>query len=242
MNLKDDKLNPTQLQQKITYLRAKLTKLETQIVDCENKYQSQLRLLKLENIKLIEEKEHIFLQLQITNEKYENMIENLRGQLPFYYDQENKLNYPLLNQNQKIEKLNQELSETQELNHVLNSKIKELQKESEIKASFIDSYNWFQEDMIHLKKNQDNIFTKMEKIHLDIRSFISKVSLLINEDHEFSILTQLEQQFKEILEDSFVCEEKLDSKYIIISEMETKLKKLSNEIEEVQHHINKDDS
>ena len=64
----------------------------------------------------------------------------------------------------------------------------------------------------------------------------------MSEDHEFSILIQLEQQFKKILEDSFVYEETLDSKYIMIHEMEAELKKLSNELDKIDNNPHKGDS
>jgi vacuolar-type H+-ATPase subunit I/STV1 len=53
---------------------------------------------------------------------------------------------------------------------------------------------------------------------------------------ELDILKQVELQFKELLEQSFEYEEKLDSKFVVIHELENKLNELTKEIEDIQNN------
>ena len=142
-----------------------------------------------------------------------------------------KENGSLLSENHN---LNQKVAGIDKHKKELNEKIQKLQKINERNLSLINSYEWFQDEMTHVKKNQDGIINKIEKIQLDIGLFISTISLLTNENNQFSTLTLLEQQFKEILEHSFDYEEILDSKTIQMEELEEKLMDLTHEIEKYE--------
>lgn len=212
--------------------------------------------LKKENLDLLEEISNLKSVLEKL-EKTENMrsikFNNLQSQVGHYQkkleeaqtvqQQFEKLNTNLQKESSSLLSKNHNLHQKVEVNdkHMkeLNEKIQELQKVNRRNLTLIDTYNWFKDEMIHLKRNQDGIINKIEKIQIDISSFNSIISLLTNENNQFSTLTLLEQQFKEILEHSFDYEEKLDSKSLLINELENKLEDFTNEIESLQNNIYK---
>ncbi|MBZ5751982.1 hypothetical protein [Metabacillus rhizolycopersici] len=210
--------------------------------------------LKKENLDLLEEISNLKSVLEKL-EKTENMrsikFNNLQSQLGHYQkkleeaqtvqQQFEKLNTNLQKESSSLLSKNHNLHQKVEVNdkHMkeLNEKIQELQKVNRRNLTLIDTYNWFKDEIIHLKRNQDGIINKIGKIQIDISSFSSIISLLTNENNQFSTLTLLEQQFKEILEHSFDYEEKLDSKSLLINELENKLEDFTNEIESLQNNI-----
>ena len=211
MSLEDDKLDPTQIEQKVTYFRSKLAKYKAWLDYYENNSEySQLRLLKLENIKLVEEKEHISLQLQKTNEKFQEMIEDLKGQLQFYYDQENELNNSLLNQNHEIEKLTKQNTDYQETISTVQSNLEDYKIKMESMNKESHSLN------AHLTQKQ----TEVENLQ-------DKNNDLLTENHK-----QIEKinEYESINEGITFQIEKLNKEIQIYENRIKDMEKLSNEL------------
>lgn len=118
----------------------------------------------------------------------------------------------------------------------LHEKIQELQKLNQQNLTFANTNNWFKEEIGHLKGSQDGIITKIDKLQVDIVSFISVASLLTNENQQFSTLALLEQQLKEMLEHSFEYEKELAVKTIQMKELEEKLLELTNEMKNLENN------
>ncbi|HZH58224.1 MAG TPA: hypothetical protein VEY70_01310 [Metabacillus sp.] len=223
------------LQNDLKLFRNEKEQLEKRNLDLlQEKKSSKFRLDQLEKTDKIREKlekelkeQVIFFQKSLEETQKQHLqLEKVNGDLQ-------KENITLISSS---EKLKQELILNKNFNNELNGKIHDLQKENERKDNVIKSYDWLQEEMKNLISNQNDIFAKLEKVQLDISSFIPKFTLFLNKDHEFSTLIRLEEQFKQILEDSFIYEEKLDSKSKLINELENKLIEMTNEIDELHLH------
>ncbi|MCV9885436.1 hypothetical protein [Metabacillus halosaccharovorans] len=243
------------LQKKIKFSKCEIEQFEKQNIDYqEEKMNLMLKIKQLEeadkkreqlekentllsasfnqlNKELIENKNFITdLNKQIKQLQKENTLrsassDQLNKELNSHNQQLQKENLSL---SSSIDKLKNELNRNKDLNELLNSKILELQKANESYVTLIKS------EMKNLLNNQNDIVTKVDKVHLDIGSFIPQFTLLINKDQEFSTLIHLEKQFKQILADSFDYEEKLDSKSMLIKELENKLFEITNEIEDIK--------
>ncbi len=379
-----------QLQQKIIYFKSELTKYQAKVKDYENNYHySQLKVLKEENLQLMDEKEAISLELKTSREDYEKTIADLRSKIETHAEQEQSYNSTLSQKQQEIEKLKKdrktnekelkikidhltkekqtslnkiselesflqksnkerdtaqhqlteeiqriknelhnsnntkthlekdnhklkeeiknltskiiqleeantinkdlellvsdyeskleealqrhqqheeaisefkqensklktitsqlehELTENKKQNNELSEKVLVLQEISDNYTSLQKTHEILKEEMKTSQDNLNEMFIKFNESNWEIDSLLPKNTSQITTDtdiNELDILKQLEYQFKELLEQSFDYEEQLDSKFLLINELENKLTELTNEIAEIQNNIHQEES
>ena len=108
-----------------------------------------------------------------------------------------------------------------------------------------ERHEQLKQEMKTSKDQLNEMIIKFNESNENTNSFLPNGSSLVSNTtdiNELDILKQLEYQFKALLEQSFDYEEQLDSKVILISELENKLAELSHEIEELQDNIHREES
>ncbi|KHF39861.1 hypothetical protein [Halalkalibacter okhensis] len=146
-------------------------------------------------------------------------------------------------QSQKVN-LENNLTEKKKLNDELKERNAALQIECEGYSTLKKAHEQLKEELQTSQDYVNDLIMKFNESHLNPNSTPSNDhSFECNSDiKELDILKQLEYQFKGLLEQSINYEEQLDSKMVLISELEIKLTELTNEIDEIQNSIHQDES
>lgn len=215
------------------------TAQEAQIRSTVSNQLLELQKLEKENTLLLDE----IILLQETKNDLHRTIEIIKKQLT-------STNLELLQNKSDIEKLTNEnialknslnkqksyKNELQNENGNLNQENKQFKLKIQQLEEAFERNEWFRNEMKHMHKNQHETNAKIE----DLKKMIdwnhhhhNLISYFNNTSDELIILSQLHDQFQELLKQSFDYEEKLDLKIILINELEHKLQTLTNEIEKV---------
>jgi chromosome segregation ATPase len=150
----------------------------------------------------------------------------------------------LKQENSNLKTITSELEQQlTEQNKELTDKLDALQKDSEDYFSLQKTHEQLKEEMKNSQDHLHEMFLKFNESNFDSYSSLPSTQTSNYTDYnELDILKQLEYQFKELLDQSFDYEEQLDSKFLLINELENKLTELTNEIEEIQCSIQSEET
>lgn len=221
--------DPVQLQQKIIHFQSELKKYQDIVKDYENNYHfAQFKKLKEEN-------ELLKAQMEEQQNEFERKIEEIEKQ--YSMNSESSSNdttteeafQQLIEEKEKVEN---ELLQTREI--LINERkqfervITQLKKEKTDLKNKLNALELNNDSLINSLDNEElieNITPILENKH-SVESSLSET--------ELKILHELDNQFRDLFNQSFPDEKLLDPKNFLIQQLEKKIEKLTQEIIELE--------
>ncbi|WP_226526798.1 hypothetical protein [Metabacillus niabensis] len=230
----------TMLQQKLIHMKSELSRYKAQVEDYENNYHySQLRKLKHANANLLEEKNSISLQLDITKKK----IEELQNSYQLQVGKNKQLEFEYIQTSTRLKKeietlIEQDVEKNKEISYLIENKSKLEAINNKLKAELYSLKNEIvkkQEIVNEIELKYTNLQKGNQKISLELREYRANYEEALLQYENINIeKTEIEQKLLDLT--NAVNNEKMKLK----TEIETKeisIEKQAGEINQLKEQI-----